>query len=129
MCLQHNGGFLPGIILLTQCYYQMRGRFLCLQPMIPPKRFDIFLLDWGMLRRARCVQIFLYIITKGTILGYSSICYIGSRIGWVSMKEVYTSYRYRSRGDIGKLTNSIALRYILTSSACGVCVSHYILHF
>ena len=22
-------------------------------------------------------------------LGYTSICYIGSRIGWVSMKEVY----------------------------------------
>ena len=22
-------------------------------------------------------------------LGYSSICYIGSKIGWVSMKEVY----------------------------------------
>ena len=35
--------------------------------------------------------------------GYSSICYIGSKIGWTSMKEVYkllaTSYRYR--GDIG----------------------------
>ena len=22
-------------------------------------------------------------------LGYASICYIGSRIGWVSMKQVY----------------------------------------
>ena len=22
-------------------------------------------------------------------LGYTSVCYIGSRIGWVSMKEVY----------------------------------------
>ena len=30
-----------------------------LQPMIPPKRFDIFSPDWGMLRRFRCVQIFL----------------------------------------------------------------------
>ena len=52
--VQHNGGFLPGIILLTQCYYH-RGtrfnamkRFLYLQPMIPPKRFDIFPPDWGM---------------------------------------------------------------------------------
>ena len=27
--------------------------------MIPPKRFDIFPPDWGMLRRSRRVQIFL----------------------------------------------------------------------
>ena len=44
----HNGGFLPGIILLTQCYYHPSGNLskchegvLYLQPMIPPKRFDI----------------------------------------------------------------------------------------
>ena len=30
-----------------------------LQPMIPPKRFDNFPPDWGMLRRSRCVQVFL----------------------------------------------------------------------
>ena len=54
--LQYSGGLLPDIILLTQCYYQ-RGtrlnatkRFLSLQPMIPPKRFNIFPHDWGMLR-------------------------------------------------------------------------------
>ena len=46
--VQYNGGLLPDIILLTKCYYN-RGtrlnamkRFLYLQPMIPPKRFDIF---------------------------------------------------------------------------------------
>ena len=33
--------------------------FLSLQPMIPPKRFDIFPPDWGMLRRSRRIQIFL----------------------------------------------------------------------
>ena len=88
-----NGGFLPGIILLTQCYYH-RGtnpfkyheEDLYLQPMTPPnnKCFDIFPLTGGcsegldafkfffkhnifplieggrrMLRRSRCVQIFL----------------------------------------------------------------------
>ena len=26
---------------------------------------------------------------KNDKLGYNSICYIGSRIGWVTMKEVY----------------------------------------
>ena len=63
--VQHNGGFLPGIMLLTLCYYH-RGtrlnvmkRFSSLQPMIPPKRFDIFPPDLGMLRRSRCVHIFL----------------------------------------------------------------------
>ena len=67
--VQHNGGFLPGIILLIQCYYH-RGtrlnaiRFLYyLQPMVPPKRFDISPPDWGMLRRSRCVQIFLQTFT------------------------------------------------------------------
>ena len=46
--VQYNGGLLPDIILLTQWHYQ-RGtrlnamkRFCILQPMIPPKRFDIF---------------------------------------------------------------------------------------
>ena len=31
---------------------------LSLQPMISPKRFDIYFPDWGMLRRSRCVQMF-----------------------------------------------------------------------
>ena len=45
--VQYNGGLLPDIILLTQCYLH-RGTclnsmesFLCLQPLISPKRFDI----------------------------------------------------------------------------------------
>ena len=50
--MQYNGEFLPGIILLTH------EEILYLQPSIPPKRFDIFPPDWGMLRRPRCVQIF-----------------------------------------------------------------------
>ena len=60
----YNGGLLPDIMLLTQCYNH-RGtrlnamkRFLSLQPMIPPKRFDIFPPDWGLLRRSGSVQIF-----------------------------------------------------------------------
>ena len=47
--VQYNGGLLPDIILLTQCYLH-RGtcsnamkEVLYLQPLIPPtKRFDIF---------------------------------------------------------------------------------------
>ena len=63
--VQHNGGFLAGIILLTQCYYHRGTRLnamkrfcIHLQPMIPPKRFDISPPDWGMLRSSKCVQIF-----------------------------------------------------------------------
>ena len=60
--------FLPDIILLTLlccCYHRgTRRPFKCheevlsLQPMIPPKRFDIFPPVWGMRRGFRCVQIF-----------------------------------------------------------------------
>ena len=37
----------------------MDEEVLSLKPMIPPKRFDIFPLVWGMLKRFRCVQTFL----------------------------------------------------------------------
>ena len=46
--VQYNGGLLPDIVLLTQCCFH-RGtrsnamkRFFVLQPLIQPKRFDIF---------------------------------------------------------------------------------------
>ena len=65
--IQYHGGLLLGIILLIQCYYLPSGNpFKCLdevlslQPIIPPKRFGIPPPDWGMLRRSRCVQGFLY---------------------------------------------------------------------
>ena len=46
--VQYNGGFLPDIILLTRCYMHRGTCLKCheevlyLQPLIPPKRFDIF---------------------------------------------------------------------------------------
>ena len=46
--VQYNDGFLPDIILLTQCLSASGNLFKCheevlyLQPLIPPKRFDIF---------------------------------------------------------------------------------------
>ena len=52
-----NGGFLPSIVLLVDPMLLPYGNpckcheeVLYLQPMIPPKRFDIFPPDWGMLR-------------------------------------------------------------------------------
>ena len=63
--VQYNGGLLPDIILLTQCYYNRGTRLNAM------KRFCIcslsshlnvltfFPLDWEMLRRSRRVQIFL----------------------------------------------------------------------
>ena len=50
--VRYNGGLLPDIILLSQCYYHRRTRsnainiFLTLQPMIPLKHFDIFPPVW-----------------------------------------------------------------------------------
>ena len=48
--VRYNGGFLPDIILLTQCYllFPSGNPFICpeevlyLRPLIPPKRFAIF---------------------------------------------------------------------------------------
>ena len=46
--VQYNGGLLPDIKPLTQCYYQRGTRLnvmeevLYLQPMIPPKGFEKF---------------------------------------------------------------------------------------
>ena len=59
--VQHNGEFLTGIILLTQCYYHRGTRLNAMKRfcMIPPKRFDTFPPNWGMFRRSRYVQIFL----------------------------------------------------------------------
>ena len=64
--VQYKCGFLPGIILLDPMLLPSENRFkyhqevlLYLQPMIPPKRFDTFPPDWGMLRRSRCEQIVL----------------------------------------------------------------------
>ena len=43
-------------------------------------------------------------------LGYNSVCYITSRIGWVSMKGIY---RYRCRRDPGKLYNNFCYTYLM----------------
>ena len=66
--VQHKGGLLLGIILSVDPMFllipsgnpfECHEEGLYLQPMIPPKRFDIFPPDWWMLSRSRCVQIFL----------------------------------------------------------------------
>ena len=65
--VQYNGGLLLDIILSVDPMllpssgnpFKCHEGVLFLQPMIPPKRFDIFPPDWEMLRRSRRVQIFL----------------------------------------------------------------------
>ena len=62
---QYNGGLLPDIILLTQCYFHRgtrlnaKKRFCICSLLTPPKRFDMFPPYWRMLRRSRCVRVFL----------------------------------------------------------------------
>ena len=64
--VQHNGGFLSGIILLTQCYCHrgtrsnaMKSFFLYLQPISHLNVLTFSPLIGEMLRRSRCVQIFI----------------------------------------------------------------------
>ena len=86
-----NGGFIPDIILLTLCDYieeplSYHEEFLSLQPMFPPKYFDKFSPEGGCVE---CLDAFR-LKTKDTMsLDYSSVCNIGSRIVWASMREVY----------------------------------------
>ena len=59
--VQYNGGLLPDIILLTQCYFHRGTRLNAMKRfcIYPPKRLIFFPPDWGMLRRSRCVLVFL----------------------------------------------------------------------
>ena len=62
--VQHNRGFLPGIILLTQCYYHREIRLnpmerFCICSLWSHLNVSKFPPDWGMLRRSKCVQIFM----------------------------------------------------------------------
>ena len=68
-----------------------------LQPMFPPKPLDIFSPQGGCSEGLDAFRLFLK--TEDTIsLDYNSICYIASRIGWVSMKD-------GRRDDPGKMSN------------------------
>ena len=63
--VQYNGGLLPDIILLTQCYYHRGTRLNAMKRFCICSRWShlnvltIFPPDWGMLRRSRRVLIFL----------------------------------------------------------------------
>ena len=47
------------LLIDSKCRIKCHEEVLYLQPMIPPKRFDIFPPDWGILERSTCVQIFV----------------------------------------------------------------------
>ena len=63
--VQYNGGLLPDIILLTQCYYHRGTRLkammrFCICSLCSHLNvLTFFPPDWGMLRRSRRVLIFL----------------------------------------------------------------------
>ena len=66
---------------------------------------------------------------KDTIsLNYSSICYIGSRIGWIGGVDEGNLQVIDVEVIMENCLIIILLRYILTSSDYGVCNSHYIVH-
>ena len=55
--VQYNGGLLPDIIMLTQCYYHRGFEFAAHDP--TQNVLTIFPPYWGMLRRSRRVLISL----------------------------------------------------------------------
>ena len=94
--VQYNGGLLPDIILLSSTVlfpsgnpFKCHQEVLYLQPLIPPKRFDIFPPpNWGMLRRSRCVLIFL---KKKTPL--ENVLTIFPLTGWICL---YSSCSFKN---------------------------------
>ena len=67
-------GFLPDMILLTLCYYSGNPikchEVLSLQPMIPPKRFDIFSLSRGCSEGLGAFRLFKT-LSVATVLKYT----------------------------------------------------------
>ena len=57
--------------------FKCHEEVLSLQPMVPPKRFDTFPPDWGMLRRSRIQYIYLLedLCMVPTILQNKDTCY------------------------------------------------------
>ena len=72
--VQYKGGFLPDIILLTQCYYHRGARLIAMNRFcICSLRSHLKVLtfsprDWGMLRRSRRVLVFFFKTTSITSL-------------------------------------------------------------
>ena len=83
--------------------FKCHEEVLSLQPMIPPKRFDIFPPDWGMLRRSRCFQIFLEIQCKADSYARSKMKKTRSKIGrFRSRKIVFVPGTKAILCEIGK---------------------------
>ena len=59
------------MLLISGNPFKCHEEVSSLQPMIPPKHFDIFPDDWGMLRRSRCVHMFKYVF-ENTVLKTTS---------------------------------------------------------
>ena len=63
--VEYNGGLLPDIILLTQCYFHRGTRLNAMKRFCicsPRSNLNVLTFsppNWGMLRRSRCVLIFL----------------------------------------------------------------------
>ena len=65
--------------------------------MIPPKRFDIFPPDWGMLRRSKCVQIFIeknIITTLPCVMAYYIVSGLFLMFFWCPCMAINVNVQY-----------------------------------
>ena len=74
--------------------------------MIPPKRFDISPLDWGMLRRSRRIHIYIYILLENDC--FTKSCINGN---------VQVARASRSPSDVSTLVENTALRLLAEGRA------------
>ena len=86
--VQHNnGGFLPGIILLTQCYYYAMKRFcICSLWSHLTKCFNIFPLDWGICSEG--LDAFRFFFQQPFITGLSTIKIYGTTYRSVFLQTI-----------------------------------------
>ena len=80
--------------------FKCHEEVLSFQPMILPKRFDISPPDWGMLRRSRCVQIFLQTVDNFSpesgcsegLLKYAYIFFLNRKNSCIWRSEIDISF-------------------------------------
>ena len=81
--------------------FKCHEEVLYLQPIIPPKRFDIFHPDWGMLRRSRCVQIFILKIPIVVVICSSVVVMGGVRFDmYLVICVIYIKGKFRVHDDL-----------------------------
>ena len=106
----------------TKCHEEV---LYYLQTMIPPKRFDMFPpLDWGMLRRSRCVAYYVssntrtYLVYVSTTYNHSVWMYLWMRCYCFSINHVRLVINGRSPPQLSDGFGKIIASFVRSVVSC-----------